>query len=1002
MFFCAKSIKIKNMKKLITLIFIGICCVAVQAQTRNCGTMQHLDEIKQNDPQVEQRMQVEESVIQNWIANNPESLMPNVISIPVVVHIVYNTSAQNVSDNDVYSQIQVLNEDFRKTNPDASSVPSAFSGVAADCEIEFCLAVRDPSGNTTNGITRTYTSSSSFSTNDNMKHNSSGGKDAWSTSDYLNIWVCNISGSILGYAQFPNSGSANEDGIVIDYAYFGDISATYPYHKGRTATHEVGHWLNLRHIWGDATCGNDYVSDTPTQASSNGGCPSFPSTSSCTGNAPNGDMFMNYMDYTYDACMYMFSAGQKTRMRATLNGSRSSLQSSNGCVPVNVPIVATASVIDVNCNGGNDGAIDVTISGGLSPFTYLWNTGATTQDLSNLSPGNYTITVTDAQGQVQTSSYTVSEPAIVSTSYTSVSASAPGLSDGAIYTTTTGGVLPYSYYWVSPYATTQNLLNIGAGTYTFYAIDANSCFSTAIIVVQGVAIIDGCTDSIACNYDPLANNDDGTCNVSLGCTDATATNYDSTACIDDGSCIAVIYGCTNPLAINYYPGATTDDGSCTYPCADNEVVFTGLDQGGDTWTGGMYYVTNSLGDTVATGDGMGAWYDDNYGFGPLNTFDDTLCLPTGCYDLTFTAGNWAAEMAFEFAPLNSSWNYAFVGAYIDISIGGALCGIINGCTDPLAINYDATATVDDGSCTYPVYCNAYPTGLNVFDVIDTRVNFAWDNMNTTNCMVLKYYVRYREVGASAWNTRAAGVGNGLCNFGLNTTSQMLLGLTASTTYEWKLKAFYCGGSSSNYSPVSTFTTSDACPILANLAVQTYSGNHTKANFTWDSTGTYTYARVALRVDVTGSAWQTVGGFGTFAPALSQIKFGLTAGESYRAGARAYCNANISSHRSWWTPFIFWTQPGTAIKLEGGAAINNLDIYPNPSRDIFNISFTSEDKQDLKVRILNVIGEELINENLEQFIGEYTKQINLSDNAKGIYFLEIETNDGIINKKLILQ
>jgi hypothetical protein len=326
---------------------------------------------------------------------------------------------------------------------------------------------------------------------------------------------------------------------------------------------------------------------------------------------------------------------------------------------------------------------------------------------------------------------------------------------------------------------------------------------------------------------------------------------------------------------------------------------------------------------------------------------------------------------------------------------------VSGCTDSIATNYNSLATIDDSSCTYTV-CNAYPTGLNVFDVIDTRVNFAWDNMNSTNCLVLKYYVRYREVGTTAWSTRAAGVGNGLCNFGLNTTSQMLLGLSASTTYEWKLKAFYCGGSSSNYSPVSTFTTSDACPILANLAVQTYASNHTKANFTWDSTGAYTYARVALRVDTVGSAWQTVGGFGTFYPAMSQIKFGLVAGESYRAGVRAYCNATISSHRSIWSPFVFWTQPGVAIKLDGSSAINNLDVYPNPSRDIFNISFASEDKQNLRVRVLNVIGEELVSDNLKQFIGEYTKQINLSDNAKGIYFLEIETNDGVINKKLILQ
>jgi hypothetical protein len=111
---------------------------------------------------------------------------------------------------------------------------------------------------------------------------------------------------------------------------------------------------------------------------------------------------------------------------------------------------------------------------------------------------------------------------------------------------------------------------------------------------------------------------------------------------------------------------------------------------------------------------------------------------------------------------------------------------------------------------------------------------------------------------------------------------------------------------------------------------------------------------------------------------------------------------MSAWASGWTPLIFWSQPAAGSRAEGGTSINNLDVYPNPSRDIFNVTFTSEDAQDLKVRILNVVGEVIVSEDLQQFIGEYTKQIDLTNNAKGIYFLEIETDNGVINKKLILQ
>ncbi len=304
------------------------------AQTHRCGTMARLEYLIQQDPTILDRMTQVEAQTQAYIEAQrhlPQQRTGNVITIPVVVHIVYRTSAENLSDAQVQSQINVLNEDFRRLNADAANTPSLFQSVAADVEIQFCLATRDPVGNPTNGITRTQTTKTSFSVyTDDVKYSSQGGKDAWPTDQYLNIWVCNLGSSTLGYAQFPNSGPSATDGVVIDYRYFGrGGSAQAPYNKGRTATHEVGHWLNLRHIWGDAQCGDDYVNDTPVQQGPNYGCPTFPKPS-CSNTS---DMFMNYMDYTDDACMNLFTQGQKTRMRAVLapNGFRAGLLTSQGC-----------------------------------------------------------------------------------------------------------------------------------------------------------------------------------------------------------------------------------------------------------------------------------------------------------------------------------------------------------------------------------------------------------------------------------------------------------------------------------------------------------------------------------------------------------------------------------------------------------------------------------------------------------------------------------------------
>ena len=289
--------KIMKQKFLLVLWVAFLSIQIISAQTsRNCSTMENLGRLIQNDPHLLDRMNNIEQFTEHWINRISQSrAVPTIITIPVVVHVVHNNASENISDAQIQSQIDVLNEDLRKLNADVVNVPAEFSSLAADIQIEFCLASIDPSGAATSGITRTFTNNFSFSTNDVVKFNSFGGKDAWPSNKYFNIWSCDL-GSTLGYAQFPG-GSASTDGIVVNYRYFGrGGTAQVPFDKGRTATHEVGHWLNLRHIWGDAFCGNDFIGDTPTQSGPSFGCPGYPQFS-CS----SSDMFMNYMDYTDDA-----------------------------------------------------------------------------------------------------------------------------------------------------------------------------------------------------------------------------------------------------------------------------------------------------------------------------------------------------------------------------------------------------------------------------------------------------------------------------------------------------------------------------------------------------------------------------------------------------------------------------------------------------------------------------------------------------------------------------
>lgn len=394
------------------VLVVAIASLSLSAQ-RNCGSMEYLQQQIGADPDRGEFLQLIDQHAHDWtVAHGNEERA--VVVIPVVFHVVYNTTAQNISDAKIQAQLAQLNADFARLNSDANQTPSIFTGVAANTEVQFCLAQRDPNGAATTGIVRRQTTTASFSSNDAVKYTANGGSNAWPRDSYLNIWTANLSGGLLGYAQFPG-GAAATDGVVVLFSSVGSLTnpgTASPFHYGRTLTHEVGHWLNLRHIWGDATCGNDQVSDTPVHNTSNGGCPTYPHYSTCSGTPV--EMTSNYMDYTNDGCMNIFTLGQKNRMQALFGtgGSRVALLNSLGCVPPSggicaVPSGLAASSITTSSATVSWGAVSGATSYDLqyktaaaSSWTTVNNT-STSRNLTGLASGttyNYQVRANCSSG----------------------------------------------------------------------------------------------------------------------------------------------------------------------------------------------------------------------------------------------------------------------------------------------------------------------------------------------------------------------------------------------------------------------------------------------------------------------------------------------------------------------------------------------------------------------------------------------------------------------------
>ncbi len=326
----------KRLFLLATLMIVTGCFTThVQAQ-RKCGTMEYLAKQKLADPSLELRMQNYETALQKWIANNQGTLngQKTTITIPVVVHVVYNLSAESITDARVLEQIDAMNKDFAGLNTHSMGVFDPTLKV--NTGIQFCLAQRKPNGSATNGIERRQTTVTYFTDDDAVKYNALGGMDAWDPTKYINIWVCRLVDGLYGYSQFPTTGVNATFGTVICYKYFGITGATAPFNLGGTSTHEMGHCFNLYHTWGDdgGLCtGTDYCNDVPNQANYTIGAKSGLVTDYCSTTTP-GIMYTNFMDYTDDISLANFTPDQNARMQALLvpGGLLYSLTTSDGCL----------------------------------------------------------------------------------------------------------------------------------------------------------------------------------------------------------------------------------------------------------------------------------------------------------------------------------------------------------------------------------------------------------------------------------------------------------------------------------------------------------------------------------------------------------------------------------------------------------------------------------------------------------------------------------------------
>lgn len=895
-------------------------------------------------PQYAQELSDFKQVIQYYSTHHSAG-RASILTIPVVVHVVHlSTEAvgtgRNISDARVQAQIQILNRDYMSQNPNwTTGTPTVFQSLRGTPEIQFCLATKDPNGNTTTGIDRVVFADQTSINNieSNVKPSTS-----WDATKYLNIWTLaipgtNAFGGTLGYAYLPTFGmvGSNMDGVVIDYRWFGSPTISGVSGDCRALSHETGHYLGLPHTWGETSSNHvctddDGISDTPlqqgpTSANTSFSCASGVPPTSCGGIQT---MYCDYMDYIDDdACYSTFTAGQVNVMRSvtqgtaiTVNGNayvgRSSLLNSQltACTST-CNLTATTSGNATTC-GQNNGTATVTPAGGTT-YTYAWSNSGTTASITGLAAGTYTVTVTSGACTV-TATRTVATSTGITATASGTATTACGTNNGTASVTPAGGTT-YTYAW-SNGGTTANITGLSTGNYTV-TVSSNSCTATASFTVTAPNGITATTSGNAATCGQ--SNGTATATPSGGTTYTYAwSNGGTTATISGlaaGTYTVTVTsnGCSvsaSRVVISSGNISTTATGTAVTGCGTNNGTATANPSGGTTYT---YTWSNGATSQTITGLQAGTYTVTVLSNGCSASASYTVTAPNG---ITATANGTAAtgcgtnDGAAAVLPSGgSNYTYTWSNGATSQAITGLQPGtytvtvLANGCsatasytvTAPNGITATASGTAATGCGTNDGTATATPSG-------GSNYTYTWSNGVTTAAITGlqdgNYTVTVLSNGCSATAAYTVTSPNGISASvsGNNTTCGLTNGTATVTasggsayTYAWSN-----GGTTATISGLAPGTydvtvSSGLCSTTASKTINASNGISVSTAGTATSSCTATDG-TASAAGAGGSAYSyiwsnggttaTINGLGTGNYTVTATSNGCNASASYTVTA----------------------------------------------------------------------------------------------------------------------